>query len=367
MNDTYNTRPFDHGGRARVGQTDFSANISPLGVPDAVRAVLADLAAGDGLARYPDPDCAELCAAVAEREGVPEDRVLCGNGAADLIYRYAAAVKPKRAMVLQPTFSEYEKALALTGCETKQALLRPENGFVWTEDLLTRLTSDLDLFVFCSPNNPTGVSAPTDLLERVLDRCAEQGIAVLWDASFLDFAETPEVYRAVMRNAWQKKQDLSVLNSFTKRYALAGLRLGYLLTPNGERPVAMQAAGAPWSISTAAQKAGVAALGCEDYADELRRYIATEKQFLTGGLEALGFRKLPTDGDRAYVLSDANFFLLRTEREDLADVLEERYEIVLRRAETFPGMDAHWVRIAVRTRDENTKLMTALKEVLERG
>ncbi len=367
MNDTYNTRPFDHGGRAREGQTDFSANISPLGVPDAVRAVLADLAAGDELARYPDPDCSELCAAIAAREGVPAERVLCGNGAADLIYRYAAAVKPERALVLQPTFSEYEKALALTGCETEQVLLRPENGFAWTEDLLTRLTPDLDLFVFCSPNNPTGVSAPPDLLVTVLDRCEEQGIAVLWDASFLDFAETPEVYRGVMQKAWQKAQDLSVLNSFTKLYALAGLRLGYLLTPEGDRSAAMQAAGAPWTVSTAAQKAGVAALGCEDYADELRRYIATEKQFLTDGLEALGFRVLPADGDRAYVLPDANFFLLRTEREDLADTLEEHCDIVLRRAETFPGLDAHFVRIAVRTHDENTNLLNALKEVLTHG
>lgn len=367
MNDTYNTRPFDHGGRARVGQTDFSANISPLGVPDAVRAVLADLAAGDGLARYPDPDCAELCAAVAEREGVPEDRVLCGNGAADLIYRYAAAVKPKRAMVLQPTFSEYEKALALTGCETKQALLRPENGFVWTEDLLTRLTSDLDLFVFCSPNNPTGVSAPPDLLATVLDRCAEQGIAVLWDASFLDFSARPDDYRAIMRRAWDRGQDLTVLNSFTKLYALAGLRLGYLMTPDASLLSEMKKAGAPWSVSTAAQKAGVAALDCEEYISEVRRYIATGKEVWTEALEALGFRALPRGGERAYVPSDANFFLLRTEREDLAEVLEEQYDIVLRRAETFQGLDEHWVRIAVRTRDENKKLMTALKEVLERG
>ena len=170
-----------------------------------------------------------------------------------------------------------------------------------------------------------------------------------------------------MQGAWQKGQDLSVLNSFTKLYALAGLRLGYFLTPEGDRSAAMQAAGAPWTVSTAAQKAGVAALGCEDYADELRRYIATEKQFLTDGLEALGFRVLPADGDRAYVLPDANFFLLRTEREDLADTLEEHCDIVLRRAETFPGLDAHFVRIAVRTHDENTNLLNALKEVLTHG
>lgn len=367
MNDTLKDRPFDHGGTAREGQTDFSANISPLGVPGPVKAVLRGLAEGDDLARYPDPDCAELCAAVAEREGVPEDRVLCGNGAADLIYRFAAALDPERALVLEPTFSEYERALERTGCRVEHSALREDLGFAWTEDLPDCLTPDLDLFVFCSPNNPTGVSAPTDLLEQVLGRCAEQGIAVLWDASFLDFSARPDDYRAIMRRAWDRGQDLTVLNSFTKLYALAGLRLGYLMTPDAALLSEMKKAGAPWSVSTAAQKAGVAALHCEEYVSEVRRYIASEKEAWKETLEALGFRALPSGGERAYVPSDANFFLLRTEREDLADVLEERYDIVLRRAETFPGLDEHWVRIAVRTRDENTKLMTALKEVLERG
>lgn len=367
MSDTYKNRPFDHGGTAREGQTDFSANLSPLGVPGPVKAVLKDLAENDALARYPDPDCAELHAAVAEREGVPPEQVLCGNGAADLIYRYAAARQAKRALVLQPTFSEYEKALALTGCETDSVILSLKQGFSWPEDLPDLLTPDLDLIVFCSPNNPTGVSAPPALLERVLERCAEQDIAVFWDASFLDFSETPDLYRSVMQSAWAAHQDLTVLGSFTKLYALAGLRLGYVLTPDAELRAKMQAAGAPWTVSTAAQAAGVAALRCDDYVSELKRYIAAEKQFLTDGLETLGFRALPDGGARGYVPSDANFFLLRTEREDLAEQLEETYDLVLRRAETFPGLDAHWVRIAVRTRDENRKLMNALKEVLGHG
>ncbi len=339
MNDKVTIRPFDHGGAAREGQLDFSANISPLGVPGPVKTVLRDLAAGDDLARYPDSDCAALRAAIAGREGVSSEQVLCGNGAADLIYRFVTALRPKRALVLQPTFSEYEKALALAGC--------PD-----------RLGPELDLFVFCSPNNPTGVSAPVDLLERVLDRCAEQRIHVLWDASFLDFSAEPDAYRAVMCRARDKRQDLYVLNSFTKLYALAGLRLGYLLAPDAGMPASMQAAGAPWTVSTAAQAAGAAALGCDDYVAELRRYIANEKEDLRETLESLGVRVVP---------SDANFFLLRTEREDLADVLEEEYDIVVRRAGNFPGLDDHWLRVAVRTRDDDQTLIRALKEVLAHG
>ena len=100
MNDKVTIRPFDHGGAAREGQLDFSANISPLGVPGPVKTVLRDLAAGDDLARYPDPDCAALRAAIAGREGVLSEQVLCGNGAADLIYRFVTALHPKQALVL---------------------------------------------------------------------------------------------------------------------------------------------------------------------------------------------------------------------------------------------------------------------------
>ncbi len=124
----------------------------------------------------------------------------------------------------------------------------------------------------------------------MLDRCAEQRIHVLWDASFLDFSTTPDAYRAVMRRARDKRQDLYVLNSFTKLYALAGLRLGYLLAPDAGMPAKMQAVGAPWTVSTAAQAAGAAALGCDDYVAELRRYIANEKKDLRESLESLGAR-----------------------------------------------------------------------------
>lgn len=358
MNDRITLRPFDHGGAAREGQLDFSANISPLGVPGPVKAVLRDLAAGDDFARYPDPDCTALRAAIAGREAVLPEQVLCGNGAADLIYRFVTALQPKRALVLQPTFSEYENAMALAGCGTERVLLTPDTGFVWPDDLPDRLAPELDLLVFCSPNNPTGVSAPVEQLEQVLDRCADRHIAVLWDASFLDFSANADAYRAVMRSARDRQQDLYVLNSFTKLYALAGLRLGYLLTPDAGSRLKLQATGAPWTVSTAAQAAGAAALGCDDYVAKLRRYIANEKEDLKKALEALGVRVVP---------SDANFFLLRTEREDLADVLENEYGIVVRRAGTFPGLDAHWVRVAVRGRDDDQTLIRALKEVLGHG
>lgn len=367
MNDTRKNRSFDHGGTARSDQTDFSANISPLGVPGPVKAVLSELAADDAFARYPDPDATALCAAVAEREGVAAKHVLCGNGAVDLLYRYFLAVRPDRTLVLEPAFSEYEKALALTDGETIPVALKAEEGFAWTEHLLSHLTPDLDLFVLCSPGNPTGVSAPPDLLERVLDKCEELDIAVLWDASFLDLSETPDRYRTIMQNAWNRGQALTVLNSFTKLYALAGLRLGYLLTPDIGLLAKVNVTGAPWSVSSAAQAAGLAALRCDDYGSELRTLIATEKAWIYEAMRELGFQPLPTDAERGYVVSDANFLLFRTEREDLADLLEDRYDIVLRRAETFRGLDAHWCRMAVRTHDENTKLMNALKEVLGHG
>ena len=148
---------------------DFSANISPLGVPEGVRKAITDAAPESD--RYPDPNCRALCAAVAAREGVPEDRVLCGGGAADLIWRSALALKPKRALLTTPCFSEYEAALKAVECEIRfHPLAEP---FVLTERILPEIDRRPDLLILCNPNNPTGRTIEPELLRRIVRRCEE--------------------------------------------------------------------------------------------------------------------------------------------------------------------------------------------------
>ncbi|WP_294830290.1 aminotransferase class I/II-fold pyridoxal phosphate-dependent enzyme, partial [uncultured Gemmiger sp.] len=177
-----------HGGdwagyRAEFGcdALDFSANVSPLGLPAGVAAAITNaLPTAD---RYPDPLCRELRAALAGAEGVPADWILCGNGAADLIFRLALAVRPRRALLPAPTFAEYEAALQTVGCAVQRVFLREENEFAVTEEFIDAVTPETDIVFLCQPNNPTGQVTPPALVERLVRRCAECGAVLVVDAA----------------------------------------------------------------------------------------------------------------------------------------------------------------------------------------
>ena len=122
--------------------------------------------------------------------------VLCGCGAADLIWRAVWARRPRRALVLAPTFSEYESALRAAGCVVVHSALRREAGFTAGEELLDALTPELDMAFFCQPNNPTGRVLPPALLEAALARCAQAGIFAVVDECFLDFLDHAAAHSA---------------------------------------------------------------------------------------------------------------------------------------------------------------------------
>ena len=152
-------KPLTHGGdwagyRAEFGRDplDFSANVSPLGLPQGVAdAIAAALPHAD---RYPDPLCRALRAKLAVHEGVPVEHILCGNGAADLIFRLAWAAKPRTALVTAPTFAEYATALESAGCTVRRHFLKEENDFAVTDTILDAITPGVDMVFLCQPNNP---------------------------------------------------------------------------------------------------------------------------------------------------------------------------------------------------------------------
>lgn len=345
-----------HGGdwagyRAEFGcdALDFSANVSPLGLPAGVAAAITNaLPTAD---RYPDPLCRELRAALAGAEGVPADWILCGNGAADLIFRLALAVRPRRALLPAPTFAEYEAALQTVGCAVQRVFLREENEFAVTEEFIDAVTPETDIVFLCQPNNPTGQVTPPALVERLVRRCAECGAVLVVDECFLDFL--PD------RDAWTAKQllrdapQLIILKAFTKLYAMAGVRLGYALCGDAALLEKMRGAGQPWAVSSLAQAAGLAALQETAYADAVRALIAEQRPRMAAGLRALGLRVM--DGQ-------ANYLLFRA-TPDFGEKLRRRGAVV-RSCANYPGLDAAWYRTAVRTAQENTRLLQIMGEIL---
>lgn len=345
-----------HGGdwagyRAEFGcdALDFSANVSPLGLPAGVAAAITNaLPTAD---RYPDPLCRELRAALAGAEGVPADWILCGNGAADLIFRLALAVRSRRALLPAPTFAEYEAALQTVGCAVQRVFLREENEFAVTEEFIDAVTPETDIVFLCQPNNPTGQMTPPALVERLVRRCAECGAVLVVDECFLDFL--PD------RDAWTAKQllrdapQLIILKAFTKLYAMAGVRLGYALCGDAALLEKMRGAGQPWAVSSLAQAAGLAALQETAYAGAVRALIAEQRPRMAAGLRALGLRVM--DGQ-------ANYLLFRA-TPDFGEKLRRRGAVV-RSCANYPGLDAAWYRTAVRTAEENTRLLQIMGEIL---
>lgn len=324
---------------------DFSANTSPLGLPPGVKAAVT--AALEEADRYPDPLCRKLRRRLAKALDVPEDFLLCGNGAADLIDRLALALRPKRALVTAPTFSEYASALTRAGCAVEHFMLTPAEGFCLPEAFLDAITPELDLVFLCEPNNPTGRTTDPALLERILAKCEACGVLLAVDECFVDFLEEPEKH--TLRGALSRHR-VFLLRAFTKFYAMAGIRLGYCLCSDTALLQRMRLAGQPWAVSSLAQAAGMAALEETAYAETLRLLIQTQRPLLARGLAACGCRVVP---------GEANYLLFFHPDAALDQKLRQT-GILLRNCANYPGLSPGWYRTAVRTPEENDRLLQAI-------
>ena len=340
-----------HGGDVYGGgiTLDFSANTNPLGTPPGV--LEAVCRALPQLHRYSDPYCRRLVQAIAAHEQVPASYILCGNGAADLIFRLVLAAKPRTALVTAPTFAEYATALETVGCTVERHFLREENDFAVTEDILNAVHPGIEMVFLCQPNNPTGQLAQPALVEALLHKCEAVGARLVVDECFLDFL--PEGDTLSAKRLLQTSKHLVILKAFTKLYGMAGVRLGYCLCTDEALLARMQAAGQPWAVSSLAQAAGIAALDETEYVAQVRELIKTQRPILASGLRALGLRVIE---------GRANYLLFRAP-ETLGNALRQK-GAVLRSCGNYPGLSACWYRTAVRTEQENRQLLALLAETL---
>lgn len=321
---------------------DFSASLSPLGMPDQVYQAAVDAMRDAG--RYPDPSCRRLRAALSKRHGVDTAQIVCGAGAADLIDRLARVLQPKRALLPAPTFSEYESALRSVGCKVERFPLPAD--FSLPETFAEAITLETDAVFLCNPNNPTGLLTEPALLRR----CLERGVTLIVDECFLDLTDDPARYSLV--SFLRDYPNLILLRAFTKTFAIAGLRLGYALCGSAETARALQDMGQPWPVSVPAEAAGIAALEDQDYENEVRAFLHTERARMYRQLAGMDLRVVP---------GQANFLLFYSEDTDLAQKLHTK-GILLRDCREFPGLCPGWYRTAIRKREENDMLLKALGE-----
>jgi threonine-phosphate decarboxylase len=356
---------YDHGGNIYSIKADppgkildFSANTSPLGVPSGVLDAVRREAPGFGI--YPDPLCGKLREALGKHYRCDPERIVCGNGAADLIYRIVRYARPRQALVAAPSFSEYEKALE---AERAEIIFYPLAGpcFLGDRRILSFISAKTDMVFLCNPNNPTGILWDRRLMESVIDKCADTGTIAVIDECFNGFLDDPAGNS--VQGFLDRAPGLVILNAFTKVYGMAGFRLGYMLCGSGETSRGIAGTGQPWSVSAVAQTAGIAALKESSYITELRRLVKAERFFMKAALADLGLEVL--GGEANYIFfrlgGDSGF-----EKPGFSVSLLSR-GFLLRNCANYPGLDDSYYRICLRKHEENESLIQALQALRDGG
>ena len=356
-----------HGGDIYGGdeiRLDFSANTNPMGTPpEVIRQAAESLKHAD---RYPDPYARELTAAISAYHGVPEDYVLIGAGAAEMIYSYASASRFTSALMAAPTFSEYEIALRRTDTKVLHWKMKSDTDFTLDRDIFKAIEVNRPNVVFiCNPNNPTGKLVDPGLMMEIVRFTKEQNIKLFVDECFMELAGARrgalgEVDKDAPAGAvslipeLENDPHLVILRAFTKNYGMAGLRLGYVLTSDSDLLYNMAKGVQPWNVSTPAQAAGVQALKETEFLRKSVELIKEERKYLTLALRDLGLRVID---------SDVNF-LLFSGPEDLFDRMKAE-GILIRNCDNYMGLEPGWFRVAVKLHDEDTELIRTLEKVLK--
>jgi threonine-phosphate decarboxylase len=331
---------------------DFSANINPLGPPAGMLTALENCLVPNNLRTYPDSHA--LVSALAKKYGVATDGIVVGAGSAGLIFAVLRAVKPATALVMEPGFDEYFRACAAVESEVVCLRLTEKNSFELDFATLARIIEarQCELLILNSPHNPTGrLYAREDLL-ALIDLAEEKDVAVLMDEAFVDY--TPQ---ASLLPVTTTKSRLIVLRSLTKFYAIPGLRVGYAVCATG-MAAAIRVQLDAWPVSTIALEAGVAALADDDFARESRRINAQAREEFAASMREIGL---------SVFSSAANFLLVKLPSGSGADLARylERSQTLIRLCDSFRGLGDSYIRLAVRSRADNLRLVSQIENWLK--
>lgn len=349
---------YEHGGNEifkNKSIIDFSANINPLGLKEGSLKVLEKAMAYSTM--YPDNFSVELRKAIGKYENVKIENIFCSNGASDIIFRFISYVKPKKALILAPTFSDYERALKTVDCEIQKYILLEENDFNLTEDILLTLeTEKFDIVFLCNPNNPTGQLITNGLIEKVLKLCKNNNTYLFVDECFIDFIAKKDLYSS--KKFIDKYDNLIILKAFTKIFALPGFRLGYCITSNLTIIENLYFYGADWAVSIFAQEMGTYCIdGCEKYLCESLKYIDEEKPKLKKAILDCGFK---------IIGSKANYIFFKG-KSGFDKILYNDYNISIRNCENYTALSNEYFRIGIYKKYQNQQLIFAINDILKEG
>ena len=345
-------------GREVTELIDFSASINPLGPSQNVWRAIAG--ARHLVPHYPDPECWDLRQALATLWRCAPGQILVGNGSIELLYALPRALKIDHLLLVQPTFSEYAASMARAGGRVTTVYADRDEQYALPIDRLCQLlerpakgSRTIDGVLLCNPNSPTGQACSAAEVLRLVRAAQRRGVWLIVDETFADYC--PERSILPLASSWSR---VVVVRSLTKFYGLPGLRVGYALAAptvvqrlRGELP--------PWSVNAMGQVAALAALHDTAHAKKSLQFVVKERTRMANALAELpGCTVFP---------AHANFLFMELPRGWHGAKLTEqlrREGLLIRDCSSVPGANRRSIRIAVRSRQDNDRLLKSLYRVL---
>lgn len=330
---------------------DFSANINPLGLNKKVKDSM--ISALNLVERYPDITYYNLKHTICSYEGIDLLNIFIGNGAAEVIFNIVRALKPKKVLLPAPTFSEYEEAVRSIDGEVKYYSLNEENEFRIDDNFIKDIDEEIDLIFICNPNNPTGVLTEKKFVEKVLKKAEKFGTKVVLDESFLDFVEEKFKYSSI--ELIKKYNNLIIVKSLTKFFAMPGIRIGYGISSNEAIIESINKVSIPWAVNIVAAEGVCTGVKEKEYINKTIKYVEEQKNWLYKELNKLDFIKV--------FKPSVNFIMFKILKNiNLKETLLPK-GILIRSCGNYEGLSENFYRVAVRTAKENEKLISVMKTV----
>lgn len=331
----------------------FSANVNPLGVSPLLRSTLANHI--DAITTYPDREYTALRKCIADYVDTDYENIIMGNGSTELISLFIQIEHPKKALILGPTYSEYEREISLGGGTCLYYPLKEEQGFLLDVPHFTaQLNESIDLLVICNPNNPTSTAITRKDMRRILDICKQNDIFVMVDETYVEFADNYEEIDSIPLTAFYN--NIVILRGTSKFFAAPGLRLGYAVTGNRDLIKAINTRKNPWTINSLAVIAGEIMFRDADYIQATKQLISTER--------ARMYEIFSKDSHFKVYKPSGNFMLVRLLDDWLtSEALFDRAireKMMLRDCSTFPFLDNKYIRFCFMSPEMNDKLVECL-------
>lgn len=345
---------------------NFAGNVNPLGISTMLKQSLAQHI--DAITDYPDREYTSLRRSIGDyvNREVPEQKkcsmehILVGNGSTELISLFIQFIKPGKALIISPTYSEYERELTLGGSIIDYFPLEEKADFVLDLNALKNsLGSGYDLLVICNPNNPTSTAIKTDTMAEILSCCREQNIYCMVDETYVEFA--PDIRDISSVSLLADYPGLIIIRGISKFFAAPGLRLGYAMVADTKLISLVNERKNPWTINTLASLAGEIMFSDEEYISRTRAHTEEERERIKTELTSMSGVK--------YFEPSANFILLKILRADITS--HELFEgavkrgMLIRDCSTFPGLSDRFIRFCFLSRENNSRLLEYLKEVFQ--